>query len=329
MFLVALNFVTDLKPSVMSVDAMVVSKSNFCTLFSKKFKRHFARSSFAYFSFSHKSSAEVQEWIKDQYAEFGIEWRSDQQEKWMLEDIDGISLLSMTIENIKEAGHSYGMARRLMTSLPKIQSATDISTLIQIILLVAALLLTFAINLHTGIFTHDDLLEGDRRFFSVYDQVQGRAKEDCIIDYECSWLLSHQLQHNAVRAVFCFTFVLVAGMSIATSFLLSNYTEGEISHCHYFLLISSLFGCYLLEIVGMYYLYTANMSAVDLEYPFYNKGDDIVHYATYKESDGSEFFSYFSTTAINGYNMYWHMRLAFFIVPPVIFGVHFIINVLV
>jgi hypothetical protein len=313
------------------IQQQLETKSSFCESVisgaSKKLKGYYAQSCWAYFPFSRKTPEKVQEWVEDQYADIGIEWKHIQKSRWSDEKIDGMSILSMTVEEIKEAGHSYGMARRLKSRLPKIQSASDMSTLIQIILLVAALLLTFAINLHTGIFTHDDLLEGDRRFFSVYDNVEGRPREDCTIVSDCGWLLSHGLQHNAVRAVFCFTFVLVAGMTIATSFHLSNYTEGEVSPSHYFILVSSLFGCYVLEIVGMYYLYSANMSAVDLQYPFYNRGDDIVHYGTYKETNGAEFMAYFSTTAIDAHGFYWHMRHSIFIVPPVIFGFHFIINV--
>jgi hypothetical protein len=294
----------------------------------KKVKSYYNRSAFAYIDFSRKTPADVKKWIQAQYEDLGIVWKEASIQKWE-DDIDGEILLEMSVENIKEVGHSHAMACRLKRRMPKIQSAADISTLIQIILLVAALLLSFSISLHSGTFKHEDLLEGDLRFFRVWDTTRAwvTPKDDCKRDAACLWLLSQALQHHAGRAVFCFTAVLVAGMSIATSLLLSNYSEGEVSIRFYFVLMTSLVGCYVMEIVGMYYLYSANLAAVNLEYPFYNSGDDILHYGAYRESNGTEVFAYFSIASVDGWVFYWHMQHTFWAVPVTIFGVHLLVDI--
>ena len=283
----------------------------------------------AYFQFQSKTQTEVTLWILLQCSQESKRWIDSSREKWESEQIDGKNMLSMSIQDMKDAGLCWGVACMLRERLPKLPTADNISSLIQILLLVASLLLTLAASLHTGVFTHEDLAGGDMRFFQATDNAaHGKPGQDCHFGYECPWLSSQKLQYHAVRAVFYFMFVIIFGMSISISFLLSDFNVGKVNKYQYAAIMASICCCYALEIVGMDHLFLANQVAVELKYPYYVEANDteILHYGKFKDLNGSESFYYFPFTLVDGWKLTWDMRNSFYVLPPTVIILHFLIR---
>jgi hypothetical protein len=299
-------------------------------LLAKLKQRLGSRMSIGYFSFSRKNKEQVKEWIIDQYDVLDITWEPNSQKKWDRQQINGNAILTMKIEDFCRMGHCYGAASHLKGHLPTINSAQDIVTLIEILMLVAALLMTFAINLHTGIFNHADLLEADQRFAKTWGKLDWTSTATCyhrdhgIFEPECEWLASARLQYHAVRAVFYFTFVLVVGLTVATTFLMSSFSEGTILQYHYFMTVFFILLCYALEIVGMYHLFLANDAAVRLSYPYYVLDEKAsIRYDVFMNNSGAESDNGFPFILLDGWLFSYLLRYSIYATPVVIFGLHF------
>jgi hypothetical protein len=89
--------------------------------------------------------------------------------------IDGECWESLTRDNCLQIGMAFGSAVKFVKYQKPRQSYEDVQSLLQLLLLVTALLLSFALSLLTGSKTLDDFLTADRRqvrtftlFFSIH-----------------------------------------------------------------------------------------------------------------------------------------------------------------
>jgi hypothetical protein len=77
--------------------------------------------------------------------------------------IDGDCWESLTRDHCLQIGMAYGSAVKFLKYQKPRQTYEDVQSLLQLLLLVTALLLSFALSLLTGSKTLDDFLTADRR----------------------------------------------------------------------------------------------------------------------------------------------------------------------
>ncbi len=110
------------------------------------------------------TAKQVEEWIGSIAEKSGLTFN---RAMWTKLEIDGEAFCLMTPEMLRDesSGLSLGLSIKIQQLIPKRCSFEDVDSLIQLLMLVSALLLSFAINLHTVMWDHDRLVDADERSF--------------------------------------------------------------------------------------------------------------------------------------------------------------------
>ena len=139
----------------------------------------------------------------------------------------------------------------------------DVSKLIETIMIVCALLLSFAISSLQSV-THDDILEADKRWISALQIPSNNAQNDVFIP-------STYLLARIYQCVGIFTVILITAIAMYGSLMLSNAREDVIAFEEWVRFFGSfIIMQYATLLAGVIILLQVNLSVVDVKFPLYH-----------------------------------------------------------
>mmetsp|Transcript_44581 Transcript_44581/g.93293 ORF Transcript_44581/g.93293 Transcript_44581/m.93293 type:complete len:349 (-) Transcript_44581:431-1477(-) len=180
-------------------------------------------------------------------------------------NIDGDCWASISIDQCLQIGMSFGSAVKFLEPRRLQQSYEDIQSLLQLLLLVAALLLSFALTLLTGSQTLEDLKTADARTIQ-------RAIAINILDNQTGRdLKSVKICEYGIDALGYFTGVMITTSCLAVSFYLLPL-KGSDSLFQIWWMLSKLpiIACFVGLLLGLQKLYAMNHNLIDAIYPIYD-----------------------------------------------------------
>lgn len=163
-------------------------------------------------------------------------------------------------------GRTFESAQKIMRFQGGFQDAEGILTAQ---MLVAAILLSIVVSLHTGTFSHDALVAGDLRH-ATFDAVRGKELENDSFER----FLSGRLFVDGYVAVSCSAYSLLSAAAIYVSLIFSGAREKPaLFQCWWrFGRICVLLG-YVALLVSIIFFLRLNHDSVYLVYPKYNWND--------------------------------------------------------
>jgi hypothetical protein len=148
-------------------------------------------------------------------------------------------------------------------------SMADAEGLLNTLMLLAALLLAFAITLLTGTFSHEDLLEADERYLAYQFGKEGLPRDHGEIP-SAYMIVSYRFLIWGQITVALLTMALLVGALSYVSLMYSNAREdaGEFEMWFtYFRWVIAI--AYLFFIVAVISFFWFNHTAIDMSYPWY------------------------------------------------------------
>lgn len=180
--------------------------------------------------------------------------------------IDGQCFREMTVKSCLALGIPYGSAMELMRgSQNKSMTFDDWEGLFKNSMMIAAVLLSFAVTLHTGSKTLDDFTEADERRFRLF------KSGNSLNTMQYYDVTSYRTNLHGCQAVSYFTLILILGYSSSISLYVSTARHDP----EFLAVLTSplklvLGVCFGLMLAGLHSLFLLNWSLVDVIYPIYN-----------------------------------------------------------
>ena len=151
-------------------------------------------------------------------------------------------------------------------------SVADAEGLINSLMLVAALALSFASAMYTGTFNHEDFLAADARH-AKWSQASSNIPETSA-EYNPYDILSLRFVRQGMWCMALLICALCVGLFAFVSLSYSNAREDEAEFTTWFKYFKYfIFFGYLLVIAGLYMFFSLNHTAIDIAYPRYSSED--------------------------------------------------------
>ena len=150
-----------------------------------------------------------------------------------------------------------------VVQFPTTMEFEDASKLMETIMIVCALLLSFSISSLQSV-THDDILSADKRWISALQIASTRAPDYVFIP-------STYLLARIYQCIGIFTVVLITSITMYGSLMLSNVRDDVIAFEEWV----RFFGCFIMMqyatlLAGVVILLQVNLSIVDIKFPLYH-----------------------------------------------------------